>query len=60
MQAKKDDKPELARHLKSRHVQLIAIGGTIGTGLFLGSGQSIHTAGPSILLAISSQVGFVF
>lgn len=30
MQAKKDDKPELARHLKSRHVQLIAIGGTIG------------------------------
>ena len=35
MQAKKDDKPELARHLKSRHVQLIAIGGTIGTGLFL-------------------------
>lgn len=42
MQAKKDDKPELARHLKSRHVQLIAIGGTIGTGLFLGSGQSIH------------------
>lgn len=34
MQAEKDDRPELARHLKSRHVQLIAIGGTIGTGLF--------------------------
>lgn len=42
---------ELARNLKNRHVQLIALGGTIGTGLFLGSGQSIHTAGPSILLA---------
>ncbi|GEN95982.1 amino acid permease [Pediococcus ethanolidurans] len=41
----------LSRSLKSRHVQLIAIGGTIGTGLFLGAGQSIHLAGPSILLA---------
>lgn len=40
-----------SRGLKSRHVQLIAIGGTIGTGLFLGAGQSIHLAGPSILLA---------
>ncbi|MFD1431661.1 amino acid permease [Lacticaseibacillus yichunensis] len=41
----------MARSLKSRHIQLIAIGGTIGTGLFLGAGQSIHLAGPSILLA---------
>ncbi|WP_155286278.1 amino acid permease [Lacticaseibacillus zhaodongensis] len=42
---------KLARNLKGRHVQLIAIGGTIGTGLFLGAGQSIHVAGPSLLLA---------
>ena len=47
MQAEKDDRPELARHLKSRHVQLIAIGGTIGTGLFLGwsidsLGRTVH------------------
>lgn len=41
----------LARGLKNRHVQLLAIGGAIGTGLFLGSGRSIHLAGPSILLA---------
>lgn len=42
---------ELARGLKNRHVQLIAIGGAIGTGLFLGAGKSIHLTGPSILFA---------
>lgn len=47
----KNEEKNLSRGLKSRHVQLIAIGGTIGTGLFLGAGQSIHLAGPSILLA---------
>lgn len=41
----------LMRGLKNRHVQLLAIGGAIGTGLFLGSGRSIHLAGPSILFA---------
>ena len=41
----------LQRGLKNRHVQLIAIGGAIGTGLFLGSGHSIALAGPSILFA---------
>ncbi|ADV95477.1 amino acid permease [Bacillus subtilis] len=41
----------LQRGLKNRHIQLIAIGGAIGTGLFLGSGKSIHFAGPSILFA---------
>jgi Gamma-aminobutyrate permease and related permeases len=38
------------RGLKNRHIQLIAIAGTIGTGLFLGAGQSISMTGPSILL----------
>ena len=44
-------KQKLSRGLKNRHIQLIAIGGAIGTGLFLGSGKSIHFAGPSILFA---------
>lgn len=46
-----DEKRTLERGLKNRHVQLIALGGAIGTGLFLGSGKSIQLAGPSILFA---------
>jgi AAT family amino acid transporter len=41
----------LARNLQNRHIQLIAIGGTIGVGLFLGSAKAIHNAGPGLLLA---------
>ncbi|HJA46379.1 MAG TPA: amino acid permease [Candidatus Limosilactobacillus excrementigallinarum] len=44
------DSNELQRGLTNRHVQMIALGGAIGTGLFLGSGESIHFAGPSIIL----------
>ncbi|MBS5788256.1 MAG: amino acid permease [Clostridioides difficile] len=51
---------QLERGLKNRHVQLIAIGGAIGTGLFLGSGKSIHLAGPSILLAYLITGGICF
>lgn len=43
------------RHsLKSRHIQFIAIGGTLGTGLFLGIGSAFTRAGPlSVLLGYS-------
>jgi AAT family amino acid transporter len=41
----------LHRALKNRHIQMIALGGAIGTGLFYGSSESIQVAGPSILLA---------
>ncbi|GAA1596874.1 amino acid permease [Leucobacter chromiireducens] len=40
---------ELQRGLTNRHLQLIAIGGAIGTGLFLGSGKVISLTGPSVL-----------
>lgn len=41
----------LTRSLESRHIQLIAIGGAIGVGLFLGSSSAIQTAGPGLLLS---------
>jgi AAT family amino acid transporter len=41
----------LSRNLRDRHIQLIALGGTIGVGLFLGSAKAIHQAGPGLLLA---------
>lgn len=46
----KKTKKKLQRGLDNRHVQLIAIGGAIGTGLFMGSGKTISVAGPSIIL----------
>lgn len=42
---------ELKRGLKPRHIELIALGGTIGVGLFMGSASAIQWAGPSVLLA---------
>ncbi|MGF7157331.1 amino acid permease [Bartonella heixiaziensis] len=46
----KKPKKKLQRGLDNRHIQLIALGGAIGTGLFMGSGKTISVAGPSILL----------
>jgi L-asparagine transporter-like permease len=48
--------PHLARNLRNRHIQLIALGGTIGVGLFLGSAKAIHQAGPGLLLAYAVGV----
>ncbi|WP_455465576.1 amino acid permease [Bartonella sp. B39] len=45
-----DPRKKLQRGLDNRHVQLIALGGAIGTGLFMGSGKTISVAGPSIIL----------
>ena len=42
---------EFRRALKDRHIQLIALGGIIGSGYFLGTGAVIHEVGPSVFLA---------
>ncbi|WP_020655934.1 amino acid permease [Massilia niastensis] len=42
--------PALKRQLSNRHIQLIALGGAVGTGLFLGIAQTIELAGPSVIL----------
>lgn len=50
----------LHRNLTNRHIQLIALGGAIGTGLFMGSGQTISIAGPSILVVYVVLGGVMF
>jgi amino acid transporter, AAT family len=45
------EREDLVRGLKERHVQLIALGGAIGVGLFLGSATTISRAGPGLVLA---------
>ncbi|KAL8871415.1 MAG: hypothetical protein Q9174_002745 [Haloplaca sp. 1 TL-2023] len=49
----------LHRRLKSRHLQMIAIGGIIGPGLFVGSGNALHIAGPAGVLISFSLVGII-
>jgi histidine transporter len=41
----------LKRNLTNRHIQFIALGSTVGTGLFLGSASAIFSTGPSVILA---------
>ncbi|TVY47446.1 putative amino-acid permease [Lachnellula occidentalis] len=58
-----DDRPiiadKLARKLSARQVQMIALGGTIGTGLFLGTGKSLATGGPASMLIAYLIVGAI-
>ncbi|TBU97767.1 amino acid permease [Stutzerimonas kirkiae] len=51
----------LKRGLQNRHIQLIALGGAIGTGLFLGSAGVLKSAGPSMILgyAIGGFIAFL-
>jgi len=51
---------ELKRGLEARHIQMIALGGTIGVGLFMGSASAIQWTGPSVLLAYGIAGIFIF
>lgn len=50
---------KLNRTLTARQVQMIAIGGTIGTGLFLGTGKSLATGGPASMLICYIIIGVI-
>lgn len=49
--------PHLKRALKPRHLNMIAIGGSIGTGLFVASGSTVATAGPGGALLAYALIG---
>ncbi|XP_006461751.1 hypothetical protein AGABI2DRAFT_205624 [Agaricus bisporus var. bisporus H97] len=53
------DLDRVQRRLKQRHIQMIAIAGTIGTGLFLGSGSALQGAGPAGALIAYLLIGSV-
>ena len=52
-----EDGQGLQRGLSNRHLQLMALGGAIGTGMFMGSSNTINQAGPSSML-VYAVVGF--
>lgn len=45
------DNQELHRGLSSRQIQMIALGGTIGVGLFMGASSTIKWTGPAVIFA---------
>lgn len=54
-----DKHNQLNKTLKSRHLHMIAIGGSIGAGLFVGSGSALSTGGPASLLICFMIIGVV-
>jgi amino acid transporter len=50
---------ELHRDLKARHITMIAIGGALGTGLIIGSGSALATAGPAAIFIAYAFVGLI-
>lgn len=54
-----DKHNQLNKTLKSRHLHMIAIGGSIGAGFFVGSGSALRTGGPASLLICFAIIGIV-
>ncbi len=55
----KADAPMLQPKMKKRHLNMIAVGGSIGTGLFVGSGSALHTGGPAGVLIAWVLIGIM-
>ena len=53
------DTSQLHRKLKGRHLQMIAIGGSIGAGLFIGSGKALATGGPGAVVLDFAIIGIM-
>ena len=53
------EQASLHRTLKGRHMQMIAIGGSIGAGLFVGSGSALSSGGPASLVIDFIIIGFM-
>ncbi|MFK1434799.1 amino acid permease [Pseudomonas aeruginosa] len=58
--ADKENNDSLHRGLSNRHIQLMSIGGAIGTGLFMGAGKTIGVSGTSIILTYMVIGFFLF
>lgn len=54
-----DKHNQLNQTLKARHLNMIAIGGSIGAGLFVGSGSALRRGGPAALLIAFGIIGVV-
>ena len=53
------DTSQLHRKLKGRHLQMIAIGGAIGAGLFIGSGKALAIGGPGAVILDFALIGLM-
>ncbi|MFV0517138.1 MAG: amino acid permease [Aminipila sp.] len=59
MNSNEEESQELRRTLKVRHTSMIAIGGAIGTGLFVAMGDSLSSAGPGGALVAYAAIGIM-
>lgn len=58
-QTRAGESPKLKRSLKARHMNMIALGGTIGTGLFVAGGETVSQAGPGGALVAYALIGIM-
>ena len=54
------EEEKLTRSLSARHIQMIALGGTIGVGLFMGASSTIRWTGPSVMVAYAVAGLFLY